>query len=109
MVPEIATALTGLAMTVGDSGWSPFAGSAVVDLQCTAERAMPVPYIGCPYDYFLVRHVGVGPLDDPLGSVANLPKTSKLRRTLPPGRRGRRPLQNTRKNPPIPENRGISI
>ena len=38
MVPEIATALTGLAMTVGDSGWSHFAGSAVVVPGHTAER-----------------------------------------------------------------------
>ena len=38
MVPEIATALTGLAMTVGDSGWSRFAGDAVVVPGHTAER-----------------------------------------------------------------------
>ena len=122
--------------------WCGFADTVAVSAGRTAERSMPVPYIGYPvckgrrprrparpagagfpkigdfrwavreagpYDYILVQHVGVGPLDDPLGAVANLPKTSKLRRTLPPGRRGRRPLQNTRKYPPVPRNRGIAF
>ena len=38
MVLEIATGLTPLAMTVVVVTWSPFAGGAVVVLQCTAER-----------------------------------------------------------------------
>ena len=38
MVQEIATGLTPLAMTVVVVTLSCFAGSAVVDLQCTAER-----------------------------------------------------------------------
>ena len=38
MVLEIATGLTPLAMTVVVVTWSRFAVSAVVDLQCTAER-----------------------------------------------------------------------
>ena len=42
---EIATALTGLAMTVVVVTWSRFAGGAAFFCGCTAERAMPVPYI----------------------------------------------------------------
>ena len=37
--------------------------------------------------------VGDGAHDVPFGNVANSPKVERNRRCLPPGRRGRRPLQ----------------
>ena len=42
---EIATPY-GLAMTMGDGNWSRFAGMRRSLTMCTAERSMPVPYIG---------------------------------------------------------------